>query len=931
MAAELPQPGVEIVEQFRSVTPTILTPTLVPCVVGVAKQIVDLLVDNGSGSQVLNTDAIVTTHGALVAIPGSGDPIVYGGLDGLDLVLSIDNGPDIEITFSDAAAAGLTPSDVVAQVNAQFTTSGVTAALAETVGDDHFQIRTIGTGEDQFVDVVSSSDAAVLSAFGIGVRRYAGISSYNNRTVNIPLASFPDPRGNLSELEVEADSIRVFVGLGNKGFRESSRVSAFLRKGTASTIAALDEGSGDNLSRLLRFPGQDFTASPTAAVVTGSGGTYPLVADVVLILNDGQQNQAIQLASGDALADVVTKVNDTMGTAVGGLLTAATATGELRLTHSISGTDSIIDIVGGSAVTALGLTTGVTYASAVSLPKPGDSLWVEGVHIGDISEVAPSGTVTDLKVSKRVVVSSNIGTNFYIVANHLPDLDATRPVPDLVVGSVEDITLKQEQLRNSPQGAAITAAGPIYVEYAAVRKDVTALAANPGLLRFDNTTQLTQALAPINSDNPLALGLFFALLNGPGIQVTGLGVDAADATSPFGTLEAFERAADYLQAFEVYAIAPLSHDAPVHQAFLAHAIEMSAPTMKGERVVIVNPSLPTHKLDALVATGVNGGTVASSSTEFDTKVINLTALIQAAGIDTSGTIDVADGLFLDIGSNTLNYSISDVSGSVVTVRTQTSDFTAGENADNFYATSNLSAPPLPSALIDEAFAIKVRGAALVTAAGRDLDATAAAVAGTGRAYGNRRLWMTIPDKCAATVGGIEQKLDAFYVNAAIAGMVGQNPPQQSFTNFPIAGFTRIIGSNDTFNTHQMNAMAGGGAWIIIQDVIGAPLTSRMALTTDMTSVETRTDSITKVVDYTAKFLRSSLRNFIGRFNINQGFLDSLASVIQGVLGLLVETGVLVGATLNNIIQDENNPDTVLIDILLDVPFPANYLRLTLVV
>jgi hypothetical protein len=96
-------------------------------------------------------------------------------------------------------------------------------------------------------------------------------------------------------------------------------------------------------------------------------------------------------------------------------------------------------------------------------------------------------------------------------------------------------------------------------------------------------------------------------------------------------------------------------------------------------------------------------------------------------------------------------------------------------------------------------------------------------------------------------------------------------------------------------------------------------------------VETRTDSITKVVDFTAKFMRRSLKNFIGRFNITQGFLDTLGSVIQGVGGLLVETGVLIGFNLNNIIQDEDAPDTVLIDVTLDVPFPANFIRLTLVI
>jgi hypothetical protein len=124
-------------------------------------------------------------------------------------------------------------------------------------------------------------------------------------------------------------------------------------------------------------------------------------------------------------------------------------------------------------------------------------------------------------------------------------------------------------------------------------------------------------------------------------------------------------------------------------------------------------------------------------------------------------------------------------------------------------------------------------------------------------------------------------------------------------------------------------MAAGGAYVVVQDSVGGPLISQFALTTDLTSIETRTDSITKVVDFTAKFLRRGIKNFIGRFNVTQGLLDTLSSVIQGLLGFLVENGVLIGADLNNIIQDENAPDTVLVEVRLDVPYPCNFIKLTL--
>jgi hypothetical protein len=235
-------------------------------------------------------------------------------------------------------------------------------------------------------------------------------------------------------------------------------------------------------------------------------------------------------------------------------------------------------------------------------------------------------------------------------------------------------------------------------------------------------------------------------------------------------------------------------------------------------------------------------------------------------------------------------------------------------------------------IIGELFSIKIRGDELVTVAGTlDKNAVATAVNQMGASFANRRFWMTFPDKCRATIEGVEQLIEGYYMNAATVGAIAQQPPHQSFTNFPIAGFTGVVGSNDTYSEAQLDVMAGGGAYIFIQEGVNTPIFSRMALTTETTSIETRTDSVTKVVDFTAKFLRSSLRNFIGRFNITQGFLDTLGTTTQGLFGFLVESGVLIGGQLDNIIQDEDDRDTVLIDATLDVPIPCNYVKIVLLV
>src|SRR6202042_2112096 len=101
-------------------------------------------------------------------------------------------------------------------------------------------------------------------------------------------------------------------------------------------------------------------------------------------------------------------------------------------------------------------------------------------------------------------------------------------------------------------------------------------------------------------------------------------------------------------------------------------------------------------------------------------------------------------------------------------------FLAGENDDGYYSTSAFNVPPNPSVLIDETFALRVRGAALVLPDGTpDKDNIALTLQQQAQAILNRRFWSIVPDTCAATLDGVEQVIDGFYLCSAIAGMIGQ--------------------------------------------------------------------------------------------------------------------------------------------------------------
>lgn len=1061
---ELPRPGVEVIQVFRTVSPTITTPTLVPCVIGACKQIVEATVQSAAGGSTVNSDAIVTLPAFFISLDAPGATPTYVLPNGA-LQFSVNNHIPVAVYFE---AGNYKPSDVVNRVREALDLAGETEAIADIVGSVPttgvtWRLRTIATGEFQQIEIDPNGDptpavitgsvdlttlvyafsgtfditinggapitvpivaaanaaalvaqinvaigafalatlgvgnllvittlatgllasllvdgsataitlgidgltdtgdgstAALISIFGLNTRDlFFGEGSYAGYEVKIPTRNFPDPRLNIDELAFEVDTIRAFIGVSGGGAQfEALRTQATLRKGGA--VTAIDDGNGDNLTPFLQMAGQDFTSLVTVPtqgrILATAAPNFALLSGKTLILSDGRHQRTVQFGVVAAIADVEAAINAVWNTADG--ILADNVAGFLRLTCTKKredgattslGEDSNVVVMGGSGITP------INYVDTALIPTlvigrftgspqrvdVGDEVYVDGAFIGKVLQVAPGGNNARLKVDRQVQLTFT-GLNFYIIAKMLAPLPTgspLRPAPDLIVTSEGDITLKLGILRDTmgkivesiTVTALIPGKGAMYVSYRALRLDVTSIAQQPGLLRFNTTVELESLLDPISADNPLALGLYFALLNAPAVQCTGLGIDAISADSPFGTVESFTRAAEYLEAFEVYALAPLTHDTTVGQVFRTHVDFMSDPTNKGERIVLFNPSQPTNKLDTLVTSSTNGNTVGATGLEFDTGVGNLSALLLAAGIDPTATIPVADALFLDIASNNLHYSVASISGSVVTIRVT---FVPPENDDGFYSTTDLNDPPLPTALIEEPFALRIRGAALtLTNGSADKDGIADTYAALGQSIIDRRYWQVVPDRCQAVLAGLEQLIDGFYMTSAIAGMIGQQPPQQSFTNFPMTGFTTVVGSNNFFSDRQMNRMAGGGNYIIIQEAPGAPLISRMALTTDLTSIETRTDSITKIVDFTAKFLRRGLKNFIGRFNITQGFLDSLGHVLEGLLGFLKEAGVLLGADVNNIVQDETTPDTVIIDIVIDPPYPCNYIRVTLVI
>ncbi len=358
--------------------------------------------------------------------------------------------------------------------------------------------------------------------------------------------------------------------------------------------------------------------------------------------------------------------------------------------------------------------------------------------------------------------------------------------------------------------------------------------------------------------------------------------------------------------------------------FKTHVEMMSGPEQKGERIVFVCPEMPKRAVDDVVASGLSSE---STATQNQLVVdVNPTPGLTDRGLNPLAlTFDDQAFIEVTVDGAVRNYLLASVNGTLVVVQPE---FASGENEDGFFSTT-----PLTETVVNADWSVKIRGEELLIPGSDLMDkpAIAETVALQSAAYKTRRLYKVFPDKVVASISGTEEVLPGYYACAGIVGMIAKFPPQQGFTNMPMTGYTGVQGSNDTFSTQQLNVMAGGGTYIIIQEGEGSALTCRHQLSTNLTSIESRELSITKVVDYVAKFLRTALRNFIGTFNITQPFLDTLSTVIQAMLGFLVENGIILGGDLNNLIQSKDSPDTVYVEITLDVPYPCNYIRLTLVI
>jgi len=519
--------------------------------------------------------------------------------------------------------------------------------------------------------------------------------------------------------------------------------------------------------------------------------------------------------------------------------------------------------------------------------------------------------------------------------------------------------------------------GTLYASYRALRTDLASSVVEYANLAAVQAVFGAEQIVPAN---PLAFGLSIMLQNTT-TPVNGLGLDENAVSDE--TLS-YQVAMDVLAMTEMYALAPLSQNPVIHQMFKTHVEGFSQAEKRKERVVIVNRTLKTVetlKELATTSTVLNGsriivntqvdgaGILASPSTVNDAtsnQFFNVKAgdtLVVVGGTNaTAGEYPVAtvpsvnqltvtgsiftgicndlqyyivrqDGLGAD-GMNFYDRSAAFISSGVaaghyleITAGTYMGRYKIGSVVSEKELTLAVAIPGVVS--LESAISYKIT---------RDMTKTEQAnfVKGYSSGLGSRRVVNIWPDILETPVGQTIEDLPGFYGAAAIAAITTGLPTQQGFTNLTLSGFLGVKHSSKYFTGDQLDTIADGGTMILAQDGDEQPLYVRHQLTTDRSAIKFQEYSVTKNVDYIAKFMRNAFAGFPGRYNIVDTTLDELRGTAKAVLTFLKDDtrlprigGVIRSGTLTKLEESDTQIDTIKMRFKLDIPIPLNNLDITI--
>jgi hypothetical protein len=528
------------------------------------------------------------------------------------------------------------------------------------------------------------------------------------------------------------------------------------------------------------------------------------------------------------------------------------------------------------------------------------------VQVGDVISVTGSGLSNDGLYTVREKLSNNlVQVNETFAAaeaslSYSVRRNVQSAVGDIDVTSSATISSVQVSLplaltyTLAPFGAVPVISANVLITYRAQRIEKSS-----DVWEYTKVSELQAdfGLDQIVPENPVVFAAYISLLSAA-VQTNLVALNSSYLSDE---LLSYQNALDSVLALtEMYAINVLSHSSSVHTALKSHCETLSLPDNALERVGICNRQI------VLVGTVVDE--ITTGGAEGLAGAGNLVLTSAASEFITDG---VVPGHFIAVSAPSL------VAGryEIASVDSQTQVTLVG---------------PVPAASNGVTFSVE-----------KDLQKgeQAAILSAYAASLGSRRLVMVWPDQVKGPVGSEIRTLPGYFLGATIGALTTGLPTQQGLTNLSVGYFTGVKNSTKYFDRTQLNVIASGGVMIFAQDVIDVTaLYVRHQLTTDTSAIKFQEYSITKNVDFIAKFIRNNHKQFIGQYNIVDSTFDDLKSNATGIIKFLSEQtripkfgGVMTSGRLQSIEQDPQNIDTIIERWVIGIPVPLNNLDITIVV
>jgi hypothetical protein len=431
-------------------------------------------------------------------------------------------------------------------------------------------------------------------------------------------------------------------------------------------------------------------------------------------------------------------------------------------------------------------------------------------------------------------------------------------------------------------------------------------------------SEVADALGAISPDNPLAQGVYNAALNSGGQIVRYMAVPTNDKEGYSKVLNAATLTK------EVYFLVPLTQDPDLLDLVQSHVNDMSAATVKRWRIAFVSAEIPETEAKYIARQDTGGEDFKSIVTSIN--VAEKTADIQfvvKSGDDWIPNKDtrfkkdlVKDDIYVTkfnhqewgkyvpqeyrilaiLSNNKLR--VSDPNGELVVT-------TEGEKSEIYHPYTNTQ--------------------------------KAEVIKNLSSSFADRRMYNIFPSRFFGS--GVEQTGE--FAAACVAGLVSACLPQQPVTNLELVGIDDIPLTYTTFSTYDLNVMASGGTFIVMQDLPNDQVYIRHQISTDYENNNLNTSelSITKNLDSISFFFDNLLSPYIGKYNITPELIEVLRNVItKGLTSLeMTEWGlygpqvIAEGTEILLLEQDALLKDHVNCNLKLNLPYPFNHLVLKLFV